>query len=144
MASCVKEMIGSCSDEDDSDAWLKTINRGGLWHVNQEVHTLFELIEEYFRHRFSSPGDYYEGSKDIITEELVKDKIFYFNGVFCFAGSSIKNEAGLMTAKDGQVICDYKRFCFRRNLFEMYKQAKQTTICKKKALKKEITSSSGE
>ena len=73
MASCIKEMIGSCSDEDDSDAWLKTIDRGGLWHVNQEVYALFKLIEEYFRHRFSSPGDYYEGSKDIITEELVKD-----------------------------------------------------------------------
>ena len=52
MASCIKEMIGSCSDEDDSDAWLKMIDRGGLWHVNQEVYALFELIEEYFRHRF--------------------------------------------------------------------------------------------
>ena len=40
MAACIKEMIWGCSEcisEDDTDAWLKTMDRGGLWHVNQEV-----------------------------------------------------------------------------------------------------------
>ena len=37
MAACIKEMIGGCSEcisEDNTDAWLKTMDRGGLWHVN--------------------------------------------------------------------------------------------------------------
>ena len=51
MATCIKEMIEGCSGEsDNTDSWLKIINRGGLWHLNQEVYTLFELIEEHIRH----------------------------------------------------------------------------------------------
>ena len=36
-AACIKEMIGGCehASEDDTDAWLTTIDRGGLWHANQ-------------------------------------------------------------------------------------------------------------
>ena len=48
MVACIKQMIRGCSEHDsdnDTDAWLKTINRGGLWHVNQELYILFELIE---------------------------------------------------------------------------------------------------
>ena len=32
MAACIKEMIGGCEhdSEDDTNAWLKTIDRGGL------------------------------------------------------------------------------------------------------------------
>lgn len=44
--------------DDDTDAWLKTIDRGGLWLVNQEVYPLFELVEKHIRHLFSSPLDY--------------------------------------------------------------------------------------
>ena len=64
MAACIKEMIGGCSEhasEDDTDAWLKTIDRGGLWHVNQEVYVLLELMEEYIRHYFPTAVDHTEG-----------------------------------------------------------------------------------
>ena len=64
MAACIKEMIGGCGEhasEDDTDAWLKTIDRGGLWHVNQEVYVLFELMEEYIRHYFPTAVDHTEG-----------------------------------------------------------------------------------
>ena len=50
MAACIKEMSEGCSEcisEDDTDAWLKTMDRGELWHVNQEVYVLLELMEEY-------------------------------------------------------------------------------------------------
>ena len=48
--ACIKEMIRGCSEHDSDDntyAWPKTINRGGLWHVNQELYVLFKLIEEH-------------------------------------------------------------------------------------------------
>ena len=96
LATCIKDLIGSCDDSDgDTDVWLKTIDRGGLWHVNQEVYALFELVEEHIRHQYSSPLDYSEGSKGILLEELLKDEDILFQWCFCFAGSKIGNEAGL-------------------------------------------------
>ena len=53
-------MIVGCSEHDsdnDTDAWLKTINRGGLWHVNEELYLLFELIKEYIRHHLVTVAD---------------------------------------------------------------------------------------
>ena len=146
MVTCIKEMIGGCSNEsDDTDSWLKIIDRGGLWHVNQEVYALFELIEEHIRHHILSPLDYSEGSKDIIIEELVNDEDVLFQWCFCFAASKINNEAGLMILR--QMVSLYvtiRGFGFAETCLEMYKQAKETTISKKKALRKEITSNFGE
>ena len=92
-----------------------------------------------------SPLDYSEGSKDIIIEELVNDEDVLFQWCFCFAASKINNEAGLMILR--QMVSLYvtiRGFGFAETCLEMYKQAKETTISKKKALRKEITSNFGE
>ena len=59
--ACIKEMIGGYGEhnsDNDTDAWLKTINRGGPWHVNEELYLLLELIKEYIRHHLVTVDSY--------------------------------------------------------------------------------------
>ena len=89
--------------------------------------------------------DYSEGSKDILIEKLLKDEDVLFQWCFGFAASDINNEAGLMILR--QMVDLYvtiRGFAFAETCLEMYKWAKETTISKKKALRKEIVSNSGE
>ena len=142
MAACIKEMIGGCSEcvsEDDTDAWLKTIDRG-LWHVNQEVYVLFELMEEYIRYYFPTAVDHTEGSKNILIEELITDEDILSQWCFCFAAGNIDNEVDLMILR--QMVNLYvtiRGFAFAETCLEMYKEAKGTTTSKKKALRKELS-----
>ena len=38
----------------DSEAWTDLIDRGGLWHVNDETYCLFCTMEEELRHHLAS------------------------------------------------------------------------------------------
>ena len=35
--------------DDDSDAWLTLVDRGGLWHINDKVYAVFSIMEGHIR-----------------------------------------------------------------------------------------------
>ena len=54
-------LMECAGDEMDSDGgtemWLNMIDRGGLWHVNDQTYSLFEIMEEEIRRYFSRNKD---------------------------------------------------------------------------------------
>ena len=54
-------LMECAGDEMDSDGgtemWLNMIDRGGLWHVNDQTYSLFVIMEEEIRHYFSRNKD---------------------------------------------------------------------------------------
>jgi hypothetical protein len=50
---CLMEMQGEEWDEDrGTEDWINTIDRGGLWHVDDQVYSFFNVIEEEVRLHF--------------------------------------------------------------------------------------------
>ena len=39
--------------EEGEDSWIKRIDRGGLWHVNEGIYVLFYAMEEIIRQHFT-------------------------------------------------------------------------------------------
>ena len=53
MVRSLKEMtIGDV--DDNSGAWLKMIDQGGLWHINDKVYAVFTIMEEHTRYHYSN------------------------------------------------------------------------------------------
>ena len=62
MIDTLKEM--TTGDIDDiSDNWLKLVDRGGLWHINDKFFAVFAIMEEHIRQHLSKLGCKPEGTK---------------------------------------------------------------------------------
>ena len=55
---CLLDMNGWDIDkENQTDAWLRMINRGGLWRVTDEVYQLFHILEIEMKKKLSHGTD---------------------------------------------------------------------------------------
>ena len=52
MILCVMELYGYELEETTTEEWTDTIDRGGLWHINDNVYHLFYLMELEIRQYF--------------------------------------------------------------------------------------------
>ena len=84
MIDTLKEMTTGDID-DTSDNWLKLVDRGGLWHINDKIFTVFAIMEEHIRHHLSTLGSKPEGTKQLLIDGLLQMMIYYLNGIFVLA-----------------------------------------------------------
>ena len=137
MIRSIKEMLNGDVD-DSSDAWLKMIDRGGLWHINDKVYAVFTIMEEHIRYYYSTTHDELESSKQLLVDELLKNDDLLFEWLFC--SSQMDNETGMLLLKYiVELYVTVRGFAFASSCVELYKQAQKTTFAKKKALRKTLS-----
>lgn len=85
MMLCLSDMNGGDIDEDnDTDEWLRKINRGGLWKVTDEVYQLFFIMEEEMKQKLSSSSGDIDSKRAEIIEDLLKNEDLLFQWCFLY------------------------------------------------------------
>lgn len=126
--------------DDDSDAWLTLVDRGGLWHINDKVYAVFTIMEEHIRQYLSTASSKPEGTKQLLINELLKNDDLLFEWLFC--SNQMNNETGMLLLKYiVELYVTVRGFAFASSCLELYKQSQKTTVTKQKALRKKLTHS---
>ena len=137
MIESLKEMTTGDMD-DTSDNWLKLVDRGGLWHINDKVFAVFTIMEEHIRQHLSTLSSKPEGTKQLLIDGLLKNNDLLFEWLFC--SSQMDNETGMLLLKHLiELYVTVRGFAFASSCLELYKQSQKTTLSKQKALRKELT-----
>ena len=133
------ELAGDELDEDEgNEECINRIDRGGLWHVNDDFYSLFVSMEHKAK----------QGLKltSTIPKENIKKKLkqqIHENSDVQFKWSLLSSETESHVADViiGKIIDTYvtiRGFAFASGCIEMFKQHQKINLQKKKAIRKEI------
>lgn len=73
MTNSLKEMTTGDIDN-ASDNWLKLVDRGGLWHINDKVFAVFTIMEEHIRQHLSTLSSKPERHKTASCRWTIKER----------------------------------------------------------------------
>jgi len=137
MMLCLSDMNGGDIDEENhTDAWLRMINRGGLWRVTDEVYQLFYIMEIQMKSKLSRGTDGVSvGSRraDII-EDLLKNEDLLFQWCFCTSDLPSEYDTVLLRLLV-ELFMTVHGHGYTTSSLELYKQETKKTLSKKKALR---------
>jgi len=142
MMQCLSEMAG----EDDSDVnlssedWISMLDRGGLWLVNDQTYTLFAMMEEIIQTKWTKANidAQGEGAKQGVIDAILQNEDILFQWCFCCGGLDMENN---LLTKIVELFVTIRGFASASSCLELYKQAHQRTLQKKKALRKTLCDS---
>lgn len=139
----IMDLSGDEADEDNgTEKWVNAIDRGGLWHVNDDTYTIFCIAEEECRRHFriDEASSLHAGAREILYEKIMSNEDLMFH--WSILSSRVDNEVVL-----GMLITLYitiRGFSFVRSCLELYKQAHHKRLQKSKALRREVQQTSKE
>ena len=135
-------LMECAGDELDSDGgtetWMNMIDRGGLWHVNDQTYSLFVIMEEVVRHYFSSNQVWRNKHiKSTVKKAILisEDLLFEWCIISAEADDDIATE---VLHRIVDLYMTIRGVAFTKSCIEMYKQAHQKTLQKKRALRSEL------
>ena len=142
MIFCIMSFGGDEEDEEgETELWLNTTDRGGLWHVNDTTYVFFIIMEEVTRRFFSTRQldrlSSQENPKKEMVDYLLQDEDVLFQ--WSFLTTSLPES--LASALLERIIHLYKTICgfgFATSCVEMFKQHTKQSLQRKKALRKHI------
>ena len=133
------ECAGDELDEDGgTETWLNMIDRGGLWHVNDQTYSLFNIMEDEIRRFFTLSANRLKGTmKAAAVEAILKSEDLLFE--WCIiAAEADDNVATTVLHQIVELYVTIRGFAFAKSCLEMYKQAHKKTLQKKRALRSEL------
>lgn len=140
MIQCLEEISGATDEDRDAEEWTRLIDRGGLWRMNDDVFSLFVIMEEEIRQKLTkdSASKTKEGTKAEILDGLMENEDLLFQ--WCFVvRTTVENESSPILLKQiAELYLTVRGFAFATSCLELYKQAHKKTLQKKKALRKEL------
>ena len=126
---------------DDSTAWVESIDRGGLWHVSGSVYPVFYAMEEETRRHVRNMNTQHtldvKGLTDAITSN--EDILFYWSIASADFG---QEEESILLQDITKLWITVRGFAYVSGWVEQYKQLKGSTLQKKKALRKNLETAS--
>ena len=136
----ISDLSGHESDETKgTEEWTNGIDRGGLWHINDDVYTIFYLMEEESRKHFTteSAKQLDENSKQKVMDAILtnEDLCFQWNSL----SSSIDEKTGAEILK--RIVNLYitvRGHAFTSSILELYKQKYKKKTQKSKSLQKKL------
>ena len=147
----LKEELLSCMDKmreygeeaitDDSSRWTCIIDRGGLWHINDNLYRVFYAMEEevrmYLRKNLHRQTTHNEPLLcDIVTSN--ENVLFHW----CIAMAACHEKATNILLKElAMQWITVRGFAYTSGWIEQYKQGKKTALQKKKSLRTSLQSS---
>ena len=139
MIQCLEEISGGTDEERDAEEWTRMIDRGGLWQINDDVFSLFVIMEEEIRQKLTkdSASKLREGTKTEILVGLMQNEELLVQ--WCFVvGTPVNDSSSVLLQKIAELYLTVRGFAFATSCLELYKQAHKKTLQKKKALRKEL------
>ena len=140
MILCLMELSGDeMDDERGTEAWTNFIDRGGLWHVNDQTYSLFVTMEEVIRQHLTTAAAsrQHEGARMQLIESILMNEDLLFQ--WSLQATEIDNDAASALLKQiVELYVTIRGFAFATSCLELYKQAHKKTLQKKKALRREL------
>ena len=144
MVLCIMSFAGDEEDEtEETELWLNTIDRGGLWHVNDTVYAFFAIVEEITRRFFTTHKFSQLQSQDNMKQKMLEHLLHHGDVLFqwCFLTTSVSDSvASLLLERIIQLYVTVRGFGFATSCLEMFKQNMKQSLQRKKALRKHISS----
>ena len=142
----IMDLLDCCDDDDEeasSETWLNSIDRGGLWHVNDTTFMVFQSMEEVVRQhlRKSNMRSLSSGGKHLLITKLSSDEDVRFN--WCIAAADFEEaEEKILLDMIIELWVTIRGFSFVSGWIEQYKQSSKKTLQKSKALRSGLFSTS--
>lgn len=136
----IAEMIGGENIDGRASQWVRDIDRGGLYNINDETYTCFYIMEEHTREYFkiNRISEMTDGFKDSIIEDIVSSSDLTTQWSVAL-GTSFNDEHTLELLK--MIVTLYitiRGFAFAKSCVELYKQANKKALSKSKGIRKEL------
>ena len=140
MILCVMELSGDEMDEDrGTEEWTNLIDRGGLWHVNDQTYSVFYAMEEVIRQHLTTAAvsKQKEGARKQLTSSILQNEEVLFQ--WCIlARDTDEGVATTLLEKIVELYVTIRGFAFANSCLELYKEAHKKTLQRKKALRREL------
>lgn len=123
----------------DTKAWTNIIDRGGLWHINDQTYSLFVALEEECQ-RFSISASNKEdrGTRKALTEAIMQSEDVLFH--WCLISTNSDDDvAAVVLQKIVDLYVTVRGFAFASSCLELYKQAHHKTLQRRRALRSELS-----
>ena len=126
------------SEKFGTETWTNRIDRGGLWHINDQTYSMFNTMEEemrrFYRLDVQPP---HKGMKDTAMKALLKinDLLFEWCLIAVEADDDISTS---VLEKIVELYVTVRGFAFAKSCMEMYKQAKKKTVQNSRALRSKL------
>ena len=141
---CIMSFAGDEEDEtEETEVWLNSIDRGGLWHVNDTMYAFFVIVEEITRRFFTMRHIGELQSQNNRKQKMLEYLMHHGDVLFqwSFLTTSISDSvASLLLERILRLYVTVRGFGFATLCVEMFKQNTKQSLQRKKALRKHISS----
>ena len=140
MIQCLEEINGETDEDCDTEEWIRLIDRGGLWQVNDDVFGLFLTMEEEISQKLKrvSASELKESTKAEILDSLLKNEDLLFQWCFIIRTTVDNDSSPILLKQIVELYLTVRGFAFATSCLELYKQAHKKTLQKKKPLRKKL------
>lgn len=127
-------------EEEESEKWIDSIDRGGLTHINRKTFHFFHTMEKELRVYFnmSKMGD---TPKEAIVNVMKEDIDVKYSWDEIFEDVS-KESRDILLDEIVRLYVTMRGFSYTKSWLEMYKKRSKTSIQKSKGLRKKVSSDS--
>lgn len=127
-----------CETNEDSSLWMDTIDRGGLWHIKDDVYPVFYAMEEEVRRFIHNPSHKQSALdvKQLSNAILSSEDVLFFWSIATVQFD--ENEERLLLKKITKLWITVRGLTYTSGWIEQYKQKKSQVLQKKKALRKTL------
>ena len=136
------ELGGDEMDEErGTETWTNLIDRGGLWHVNDNTYLIFYIMEEEIRHHFKvkSISKLNEETKRSILDAMLANEDLLFQWSLMIEAAEADDSTGMAVLnRIATLYLTVRGFAFASTCMELYKQRHKKQIQKSKALRKKV------
>ena len=136
LIKCLEEMVENERSTHHSADWIKSVDRGGLVHVDDMTYTVFVEIELVTRRYLNS-----KSARDVnmssIVELIMVDEDVLFSWSIVAAGWENETSEVLLRLIAKHFIT-LRGFSFAKSIMELYKKKVKQTVQKSKGLRKQL------
>lgn len=136
------ELSGDEMDEEEgTETWTNLLDRGGLWHVNDNTYLIFHIIEEEIRRHLNvrSLSKLNEETKKCILDAVMASEDLLFQWTLMIESANADDSIGMAALKMiATLYLTVRGFAFATSCLELYKLQHKKQVQKSKALRKKV------
>ena len=138
MLMCLVDMGGDEMDDGGTEDWVNAIDRGGLWHVNDQTYNVFVAIEEVVRtYLHPAAATKVNDSKKIIIDSILGDEDVQFQ--WCMITTALEEAVSQeLLLEISTLFVTVRGFAFASSCVETYKKLSKKTLQKGKGIRKQL------
>jgi len=139
MMLCLSDLNGGDkNDAENTDEWVRAVNRGGLWKVTDKAYQLFLIMENELRNKFRLHSVSDESRREMVESLLTNDDLLF---QWCFCATDLQQDTTNTLLKQiVELFLTVHGHGFASSLLEVYKNITKKHLSKKKALRTELNS----